>query len=712
MATITSTQSGLWSAGATWVGASVPGNGDDVVIAAGHEVQVDSGVDHSGGGIVLTGIVITGGASPGMLYWKDDAVNGTGNIASSGDISGTNDTNNGRLLASFDGSWATDTELSYTYSAIIAMSSTGDIDCADLDVKLLPDNPTQGYLTPYDAKQDFNAATAVSTANDTITLENHGYSNGDKVGFYAPAGSTLPTPLRDDIFYYVRASVDDGVGGSDDTFKVAYTNSDSTIVDITAVGSGTCSVYTGATTASATLNVFQDVTSDNWTNGDSVVLVNVGPQNYDIQRLTADTINAATVVLSAAPDGQQNPGARIYLSSRNCSITHSSTSTSQSIVKNGSNCEFGEIRATHSSFACYGINSGARHIAITISGCNSGIYSGAGHIATTISGCSFGTLYGVGHTATTISGCNSGINSGAGHTATTISGCSYGINSGSGHTAITISGCNYGIYSGAGHTATTISGCNSGIRYGSGHTATTISGCSFGINSGSHNRISNLSGNTTDFDETYVVYVSGGVVPASPSNGSLNQDGEVSMMFSENHTGSYGTHKIFQSFGNTETVSAGDGSPVPNQRSGGNATLLALNNLQSNLSGAGGSGSADNKIIAWEPGSVRVWATSGVSKTYRFYVQSTFDIAASADLFVRAAYFGSGADTEWDTVDSDETITARNAGDGGGNELDDWTEYIEVAVNPSRTGWIKFDIELRAYSTGGSVYIDPLMVIS
>lgn len=58
MATITSTQTGLWSATSTWVGGVVPVDNDTVVIASGHEVTFD--VDTSGFANGIAGITVTG----------------------------------------------------------------------------------------------------------------------------------------------------------------------------------------------------------------------------------------------------------------------------------------------------------------------------------------------------------------------------------------------------------------------------------------------------------------------------------------------------------------------------------------------------------------------------------------------------------------------------------------------------------------------------
>lgn len=83
MPTITSNGSGLWSAGATWVGGAVPIDNDTVVIAAGHVVEFD--VDQSAFPNGIAGITVTGTLkltrTAGTYYMKIKAatvINGAG----------------------------------------------------------------------------------------------------------------------------------------------------------------------------------------------------------------------------------------------------------------------------------------------------------------------------------------------------------------------------------------------------------------------------------------------------------------------------------------------------------------------------------------------------------------------------------------------------------------------------------------------------------
>jgi hypothetical protein len=314
----------------------------------------------------------------------------------------------------------------------------------------------------------------------------------------------LPAGFLASDIYYVRS-----VSGN--TCKLAGQNNDNTLVIPSDVGSGNLTMYTGYASGSATVNVLQDVTSDKWATGDSVVLCNVVPQNYDQQRVTLNTINAGTLVLSATVDSTQFPLALVVLSTRNVSI-QASRAANTGIVEYGTGDThggvFGEIRST----------------------------AGTG---TTFYG--YGLYYSVGSSIATISGCSDGIRDGSGHTATTISGCNNGIHYGSGHTATTISGCSNGIYYGSGHTATTISGCSNGIYYGSGHTATTISGCSNGIYYGGINaRGCTLEDNTTDID-----YPANSVLYASSLDSATQVSnylglGYASYVWSYDHGGSVG----------------------------------------------------------------------------------------------------------------------------------------------------------------------------
>jgi hypothetical protein len=240
-----------------------------------------------------------------------------------------------------------------------------------LDIALYCTQPIYKSVRTYGTKYDFTASgSTVDIVNNTIDLGTTPPAAGTAVMITTSIG-TLPGGLLEDTIYYVRA-----VSGN--TCKLATYNSDSCIVDITSVGSGTCTLFTGHTnTATATIKVLDDVTGDScWsttTGHNRVVLVNY---NNDIQRLQLSNITSSEITLSANVDSVQNPGARIWLISRNVSIRSNGTSSSQPII------DYSSAATSGGTFQCEIVNTAA-----TLSGY--GIIYGSGHtVRGTISGCS------------------------------------------------------------------------------------------------------------------------------------------------------------------------------------------------------------------------------------------------------------------------------------------------------------------------------------
>ncbi|WDT76841.1 MAG: right-handed parallel beta-helix repeat-containing protein [Candidatus Manganitrophus sp.] len=67
-ATITSTRSGPWSSASTWAGGRVPGDGDEVIIADGHTVQIDRNVGTSAQGLRMLRVGTRNGSTAVLKY--------------------------------------------------------------------------------------------------------------------------------------------------------------------------------------------------------------------------------------------------------------------------------------------------------------------------------------------------------------------------------------------------------------------------------------------------------------------------------------------------------------------------------------------------------------------------------------------------------------------------------------------------------------------
>jgi hypothetical protein len=210
-------------------------------------------------------------------------------------------------------------------------------------------------------------------SGNTLTKTTHGLA--DATAVMVKSTGTLPTPLTADTLYYVVSTA----AGSISLAAVSA----GTVLTLGGSPSGTLDVYTGSTGAapglggtnpytSTMVKVLDDVSADTpWTTTDGhdhAVLADIGPVDYDQQRLQLTTITATAITLSAVVDSIQYPGARLYLSSRNISIRsacityvyiidYSNATTLGGIFQN-------EIRSTagigvgNTTFYGYGINAG------------------------------------------------------------------------------------------------------------------------------------------------------------------------------------------------------------------------------------------------------------------------------------------------------------------------------------------------------------------
>jgi len=348
-----------------------------------------------------------------------------------------------------------------------------------------------------------------------------------------------------------------------------------------------------------------------------------------------------------------------------------------------------------------------------------GFYFGSGH---TISGSVYGNYhgfyYGSGHTVSgSVYGNYYGVSSGSGHT---ISGSVYGNYHGfrysSGHTVSgSVYGNYYGFYYGSGHTVSGNLYDNYHLfYYGSGYTVSgNVYGNYYGFRYGSGHTVSGRIGydvedasdsNTKDFDGCAVDIVllnaklpSGGLVIDD-----IDTDGLPTEIFCEHHDRTLNAQRIYWNMGNATKVSCDDTDGRPSEDpDGGSGDVIELSNIQT-----GCDSDLNNTVKAWKPHTYRIWATSAAGqKNYKFYVQTTYSGISAGGLKLTAEYLdGVSAGSTSEVIDS-SAITVRSS-------AADWTQELNVDVNPSEDGWIDFMIELQEYEFGDEVWIWPEVEIT
>lgn len=340
-------------------GAALPADNDTWVLCAGFTLTIN--VDLTAAPYSYTtgvnGITIRGGDTPATLAFKSDA-DGTYKLvvkAATNIVGTTAGGNRGRIFMAA-GTWDSPSDVPYGRKQIIEFLGTaaGYLNAQNLDIIARCTEPTIKYARTY------GVLYTVTANPDTDRIDCGTTSPVQNVTVMLTTTGTLPGGLEEDTTYWVRA-----VSGN--TCKLSVRDSDAGIIDITSAGSGTIYMFSGHTnTSTAVMNVLDDVTTDpQWVTGATdgqVCLVDNDQSATDVQRgINLAGVAAGTLTLSANVDSAQNPGACIWLVSRNVRIISNSTSTTAYIITWGSlttsaaastlNCE---IRAIVPA-ACFGV---------------------------------------------------------------------------------------------------------------------------------------------------------------------------------------------------------------------------------------------------------------------------------------------------------------------------------------------------------------------
>jgi hypothetical protein len=702
MTTYYSQKNGSWSDMTVWNdaaggGGAAPANlvamdGCNITIQANHAVLCDS--DMSGFTGLLTVTITSHATDPGMLYWKN-GTSGYLKVRTGYNIVGTNAAAKGRLLAKSDGVWGNTGVLAFANKAVILLEGTSILDATYLDCRFYCYEPTTKYVETYKTAYTCTTQTTdIALDTDIITFTGAPPAQGTAV--CVRSSGTLPTPLRNDVIYYVRT-----VSGN--TCKLATLNADANIVDITATGAGTLTMYDGHTNlATATMNVIQNVSAETgWTadaGHDAVVLCNWGPQAYDQQRLTLDTINAGTIVLSGNVDSVQYPLARIYLSSRNISIRSSGTTAAQAIVSAPVNGVFGcEIRNTGGSgttFYGYAINAGSPNtITGVISGCSRGVVGGITGYYNTVSGFIIGCK-------TAFDGANSSLCSAE------IAGCE---NSFSGMYNLSMSGIIFGVSNAF---TTVIGAIISGSILGLNNVFSSsryfkLKNCI--INSNNHLgtcdttfflggvTLGNVDVFTFDYgDKAYCRNIKNPYsLVYNTRNSILPKFGRITF---ENVNGVDGVMLIADVRGDIiKTLCDGTGD-APSVDPDGNSDTYCLeaSNIQSNI---GVYYDFDGLQIIEEQ---RIWLDAG-PHTVTYKLQTTYAGITAGNLKLTCWYIGTdGVLTEV----TNAPAIAQRADDT------DWSQELKVTFTQSVEGWATFSIDLMEYESGNEVYVWPTPTVT
>jgi len=211
----------------------------------------------------------------------------------------------------------------------------------------------------------------------------------------------------------------------------------------------------------------------------------------------------------------------------------------------------------------------------------------------------------------------------------------------------------------------------------------------------------NLSGDICNLDPNYTDAILINTKTQNPPTiTGRNQPNFAGSIYFENYQQIVGAHYICDAAGDVTKTPADGTGDNPSQRSGGNADIIEVI-PQSNCS----------TLFYLEILRVRLWATAGVSKAYRFYIQTSFtSLAKATGLVLYGEYL--------DAVSGGHLGAITSGAGASGNftpitpPSSNWSEYVEVTMNPSQDGYVNLYLRLMGYESDKKVWVDPKVAIT
>ena len=188
-------------------------------------------------------------------------------------------------------------------------------------------------------------------------------------------------------------------------------------------------------------------------------------------------------------------------------------------------------------------------------------------------------------------------------------------------------------------------------------------------------------------------------LPLAGLNFKRNADRFISRIYCEHHDRTVNTHKIYDNNGDVVKIACdGTGDAPSVDPDGGNGDCIEISNIQSLCS-------STNSLIAIEAEKYRIWAITGVQKTYTFKIQTTYAGISVDNLKLTVSYLDEGSGGHLAEAINAPAINQRA-------DDTDWTQTLAVTITPSQTGWVSFEIKLMEYEAGKEVYIWPVVAIT